>query len=370
MLSNRGRLLRPRALQRLRTQSTHDGGPTPLQNDYTELRVRLREAGVFERQLPYYAAKAVFLAGTFGVCAAILLLTDSLWLRLLDAALLAFISIQIGFILHDAGHRQIFSRPAPNDAVMLSAGFFLGFSRGWWFESHNKHHARPNDLELDPDTMLYVVNFTEQQSATRTGLLRRLTKLQAYYFFPMMALEGIGAHIVSIVFLVNGQGRYRLVETVSLAAHMALYVGLLLLAMPVGHAVAFMVVHHALAGLYMGAVFAPNHKGMLVPDTDSPLDYLHRQVLTARNVAPNPVVDFMYGGLNYQIEHHLFPTIPRNKLREARTVIKQFCDDHGVSYHETSVWQSYVEIASHLDKVVRPLRVAKVPAERQFTDAV
>ena len=75
--------------------------------------------------------------------------------------------------------------------------------------------------------------------------------------------------------------------------------------------------HQAATGIYLGLVFAPNHKGMALVDASAPLDALRAQVLTARNVRAHPVVDWCYGGLNYQIEHHLFPALPRHRLRAA-----------------------------------------------------
>ena len=84
-------------------------------------------------------------------------------------------------------------------------------------------------------------------------------------------------------------------------------------------------VHQLLFGLHMGMVFAPNHKGMPILEKDNDLDYLTQQVLTARNIKPNPLVDFMYGGLNYQVEHHLFPNMSRNRLGEAQKIVRPFC---------------------------------------------
>ena len=121
-------------------------------------------------------------------------------------------------------------------------------------------------------------------------------------------------------------------------------------------AVLFIAVHRGLFGMYMVSIFAPNHKAMPVLDRDSQLDFLHRQVLTSRNVIAHPITDFWYGGLNYQIEHHLFPSMPRNKLREVQVIVKAFCRAHSIAYHETSVLQSYREILQHLHEVGAPLR--------------
>lgn len=325
-------------------------------NDYTELRRRLNQRDVFQPQLAFYGLQALVALALVSLCIGLLVLTQDLRLRLLVSGLLAFAFIQLGFVFHDAGHRQIFGRPRLNDIAMMLVGFVIGSSRSWWFDSHNRHHSNPNDLDLDPDTELYVVNFSEEQSRNRKGFLGRLTRFQAIYFFPLLSVEGIGAHAASIVFLIRQKARYRRIETIGMVLHFVVYFGVILALMPVWHALLFMLVHHLVAGLYMGSVFAPNHKGMLVPDPADRIDLFHRQVLTSRNIAPNPLVDIWYGGLNYQIEHHLFPMIPRNKLKTARLVVKDYCFERGISYHETNMWQSYKEIVSHLHAVASPLR--------------
>jgi fatty acid desaturase len=118
------------------------------------------------------------------------------------------------------------------------------------------------------------------------------------------------------------------------------------------------VIHQALTGLYLGSIFAPNHKGMPVLDKESTVDFLHRQVLTARNIYPHPLTDFWYGGLNYQIGHHLFPSMPRNKLKEAQRTVKIFCQEHDIPYHETTLFLSYKEILQHLHQIGTSLRKA------------
>jgi fatty acid desaturase len=92
---------------------------------------------------------------------------------------------------------------------------------------------------------------------------------------------------------------------------------------------------------------------------DSPLDRLRRQVLTARNVRAHPVTDFWFGGLNYQIEHHLFPSMPRNQLKAAQATVRTFCQAQAIPYHETSVWQAYRDVLRHLHRVGAPLRRAE-----------
>jgi fatty acid desaturase len=286
---------------------------------------------------------------------AFLFLLDALWLRLLNAVLLAFVFTHLGFLVHDAGHRQIFGRPGQNDLIMLLLGVLLGSSRSWWFETHNRHHAYPNDLDRDPHTAIAVLAFSPGQASGRGRLLRATTRFQAYYFFPLLFLEGLGVRLASLRFVIAGKSRFPVPEALAIVLHIVLYAWLLFTAMPIGAAVLFILVHQSVAGLYMGSLFAPNHKGMLIVNEDSDLDYVRRQVLSSRNVRPHPLVDFLFGGLNYQIEHHLFPVIPRTRLKAARLIVKEFCAERSIAYHETGVWQAYSEVLSHLNTVVKPV---------------
>jgi fatty acid desaturase len=88
------------------------------------------------------------------------------------------------------------------------------------------------------------------------------------------------------------------------------------------------------------------------------VDFLRRQVLTSRNVRGSRFVDFLLGGLNYQIEHHLFPNMPRPNLRRAQPLVREFCRHHGLLYAEASLVGSYAEALRHLHSVSAPLRPA------------
>src|SRR5712692_6895812 len=168
-----------------------------------------------------------------------------------------------------------------------------------------------------------------------------------------------GFLVLSILFLCRKKAKYIRTEALLLTLHYGLYVCFLLWRLNFWQVLPFIIVHHAFFGLYLGSIGAPNHKGMPIMDEDSPADFLRQQVLAARNVKGLPLVDFWYGGLNYQIEHHLFPTMPRNKLRQARPLVKAFCEEHAIAYCETSMLQSYQDILRFLHQVSAPLREEK-----------
>src|ERR671910_476225 len=330
-------------------------------NPYTQLKRQIKQNGLLDRQPAYYVGKMLLTLGLLAVSLALLFVLGDTWYQLLNAAYLAFVFVQISLLAHDFGHRQFtFHSSRKNEWLTLIFGnFLLGLSRQWWIDKHNEHHGHPNQTDLDPDVDIPLLAFEEEQALQKRGLARFVVKYQAVLIFPLSLLQSLSMLRSSIEFLAANKAKSTLVEVLMICAHFALYFGLLLSVLEPLQALLFIAVHRGLFGTYMVSIFAPNHKAMPLLERDSKVDFLRRQVLTSRNVIAHPITDFWYGGLNYQIEHHLFPRLPRNKLREAQPIIRGFCRDHSIAYHETSVLQSYKEILQHLHEVGAPLREAR-----------
>ena len=327
-------------------------------NQYPELRRIIRGQGLLDKQPAYYTYKILSTLALLGLSITLLVVVDNFWLQMANAAFLAFVFGQIGFIGHDAGHRSVLRSVGGNDLIGLSGSFLMGLSWSWWVTQHNQHHTTPNDLEQDPHTTIPILAFSEEAVQSKSKRMRSILRYQAFYFVPMLLLEGLNVRLASILYWVGrGKAKPLIYEPLSMGLHFLLYFGLLYLsALSPWQVLAFVLVHQALFGLYYGVVFAPNHKGMLTIDKDNPMDFLHTQVLTTRNVKPGLIADFWYGGLNHQIEHHLFPMMPRKNLGKARKIIKAFCQRHDISYYETSTSKSYWEILSYLHRVAAPVR--------------
>ena len=335
--------------------------PRSRTNQYAELKRLIKHKGLLDQQPAYFVGKIFLTLTLLAVGLTLLLILENTWLQILNAAYLAFVFVQISLLAHDFGHRQFSFRDSwKNDwATLILGNLLLGVSHQWWIDKHNEHHGHPNQLEVDPDVDIPLLAFEEEQALDKRGLARFVVKYQAALIFPLSLLQALSMHRSSIQFLFEKRAKSTLVEALVMGAHFVLYFGLLFSALEPLQALLFIVVHRGLFGMFMVSIFAPNHKAMPVLERESQLDFLHRQVLTSRNVIAHPITDFWYGGLNYQIEHHLFPRLPRNKLREAQQIIRDFCGDHSIAYHETSVLQSYREILQHLHEVGAPLREAR-----------
>ena len=261
---------------------------------------------------------------------------------------------QLGFVGHDAGHQQVFRSRRANRLLGLTVGnALIGMSFGWWVPKHNAHHAHPNQVDRDPDIGEGLVVFTSADglASGRRSLTRLLARWQAWLFFPLMLLRSAGVHVSGIQRLLRQRDRVAAMEGLLITVHVALFLTAVPWVLSPLKALAFIVVQQAVFSLYLGCSFAPNHKGMPIIEADAEMSFARRQVITARNITGGRITNLVLGGLNYQIEHHLFPTMPRPNLARAQSVIRAFCIESDLGYCEGSLVGSYRQTVRHLRAV-------------------
>ncbi|HEY5784841.1 MAG TPA: acyl-CoA desaturase [Microlunatus sp.] len=314
----------------------------------------IHELGLMRRRYGYYWIKLIGAVLVLVAWVAGFALIGNSWWQLVNAAVFAVIMTQIAFLGHDAAHRQIFKSGRWNDWVsLIIANLLVGISYGWWQSKHTRHHANPNKEGADPDIAAGVIAMTPATARRhRSGLLRWLVAHQGWYFFPLLLLEGIDLHTDGIRRVLRRQRmRRRWVELAFLAVRLGGLVVLVLFVLSPEKAVAFLAVQLAVFGLYMGSSFAPNHIGMPLVSPSLKLDFLRRQVLMSRNISGGPLISMFMGGLNYQIEHHLFPSMARPHLRRAQPLVAAYCAEQGIPYTRISIWQAYRTVIRYLNTV-------------------
>jgi fatty acid desaturase len=318
---------------------------------YRLLADQLRAAGLLDRRPLYYAAKIAVTLSAYAAGWIWFVVGGDSWSSLLWAVALAVLFTQVVFIGHDAGHGQISSSPPMNRLLgLLSGDLLCGVSFGWWVPKHNSHHAHPNQPGLDPDLGAGVLAFRlDAEQALPAGRFGRIVvRRQTWLFVPLLMVQGLGLHITGADWMLRRRDRHAAVEAVLLIAHVAAYTTLVFTVLSPLRALVFIAVQQALFGLYLGLSFAPNHKGMPLVEPDSRMTFAARQVISARNVRGGRFTDLLLGGLNHQIEHHLFPTMSRPNLAKASGLVRAFCSDQGLTYNETSLISSYRLIFRHL----------------------
>jgi Fatty acid desaturase len=330
-----------------------DGTFPHLTRAYTQVSQVVRETGLLQRARLFYAAVGgVLLLGFAGCIAGMVLFGDS-WFQLLIAGALGILFTQVAFLSHEAAHRQILASGPANDrlARILGNGI-VGMSYSWWASKHTRHHANPNQVGRDPDIEIDTISFIETDAAKAKGLQALITRKQGWLFFPLLMLEGLNLHFLGIKHLASREPvKGRWIELGMIAARFAVYLGLVFWLMPLGIGFAFLGVQLAVFGVYMGASFAPNHKGMPIIEPGAKLDFFTKQVRTSRNVSGGWWATWLMGGLNYQVEHHLFPNMPRPHLSKAREIVRDYCATFDVPYTETTLWKSYGIVIAYLNEV-------------------
>ena len=338
---------------------------------YPALRKNVASAGLLDRSLWNYRYLLLVTAALAAISAYILLYAEGLWI-LLAVPTLSLFWMQVGFFGHDAGHNQVFENTKLNRFFgYLCFPVMLGMSFRPWVIRHNLHHAETNVEGTDPDLENKVIAYTEDVARTKRGFARWLVRWQAY-LFPLLAMLATVGFRMDAWSYVSGKGerlysttryeRERRWELVMLTTHAVLWVVVPSIVLGPLRWLPVLVLGQMLFGLHMASVFAPNHKGMPLFDEKVMPSFLEAQVLTSRNViSQNPILcaitDWMYGGLNYQIEHHLFPTMARSKLAAARKMVREHCASIGLPHTEESVIESWKSIFHNLDEVGRSVIV-------------
>lgn len=325
----------------------------PIARAYTDVAQVVRETGLMRRAPWFYAMVGMLLALAFGGAVTGFILLGDSWFQLLIAGALGILFTQVAFVAHEAGHRAILSSGPANDrlARLLGNGV-VGMSYGWWANKHNRHHGNPNRVGKDPDIEIDTISFLDEDAASARGLRRAITKRQGWLFFPLLTLEGFNLHFLGLRHLFSrGPVKDRWLELGLLALRFSIFWVPVFLFLPLGMAFAFIGVQAAVFGVYMGASFAPNHKGMPVIARDAKLDFFSKQVRTSRNVSGGWWATWLMGGLNYQIEHHLFPGMARPHLAKAREIVIDHTRTLNVPYVETTLWRSYGIVIGYLNRV-------------------
>ncbi len=336
---------------------------------YSELLAKVKSEGLLKRNVAFYAwsfalISALSLVAWAGVVLLGVFFKDQPLWQLLVIPIAIFqgaLTAQYGFIAHELAHNQVFAKNKWNDWLgLILANLFAGLSYGFWLAKHNRHHGKPNMIDGDPDIDLRVIAFTTEQKYRKSSTERLFTRNQGW-LFPILSLATAGDLLLdSFKSVTRKTGRgadRRFLELAMLVVRMLLPITMFLIFLNPLVAIAAYLVYMAAFGGFMGNAFAVNHIGMPLVEKGSRVGFLERQVLTSRNIKPGWFTDMMMGGLNYQVEHHLFPSMARPQLKRARKLTMEFCAEKGIKYTEVSFASGYASVIRYLNKVAVSTKV-------------
>ena len=318
-----------------------------------ELRLKLADTGFFAKKTKAYFSRFV-IASTLLVVAYFYTIQLNSWVLLILASLvLALLSLQVGFVAHDAGHGATSRKKWVNVAfghVCFTIVNGLGFT--YWRETHLAHHQNCQDEENDPDMLSDgIISLTAAQAKKKKGFVQHVLPFQAYYFWFVIVLYPYKLRYQGFEHLCKNFRNSK--ADLMMILHYALWLLLPTLIPGVGFLDTLLVyvLTASFLGVLLMGVFSVNHLGMPIIFDGEKLGYFNQQAGLTRNIRNHPIFDFFFGGLNSQIEHHLFPNAPSMNLRKGRATVKEFCAENDVNYHEESYFSSLKSVTRHLARI-------------------
>jgi len=307
----------------------------------------LSAAGCFERAPLRSVAYGAFILGGYAACYAALLADPALEWRLLALAGLAFFSVQAGFLAHEAGHgaltrnRFIAGLVGQIFNTLLTALCYSYFSH-----IHRRHHPHCNERTRDPDMQSEFFSMYAESARQKRGLGRLISRHQSVLIWILVWLQGFTLKVDSLRFLA-GNPRATRADQAMLVVHFALWFVPPVLVLGFAAACANYALMTLLIGPYLGTIFLLNHIGTRVIEPAEPISFFEQELTVTRNLGASRLHDFLFGGLNNHIEHHLFPSMPTARLRAAREITRDFCRWHGLPYREMSWFAAAREVKAH-----------------------
>ena len=328
----------------------------PVERDFEALRLAAESAGHFTGRRAFYARRlGVILALILG-SAATVVFAPAFWLPAALAVGLAW--QQAGWLAHDLLHHSVHGERRRGDVQgILLGSVALGFSADWWKRKHNTHHALPNVLGGDPDIdVLPLLAFDERQVADAGALGRLFVRIQGFTVWPIVAFARLNWVTQSILWALFAPGvRRRRLELLSLAAHVTWNVALLWALPDWPSRIGFLLVSQLSAGLMTGTVFIVGHNARPMYAPVEAVGFYGQQVQSTQNVRVNVLTRWFFGGLERQIEHHLFPSMPRHEHEAVCEQVKSLCAQHGLAYVERGFFQGLLDVQRALFRVSRNL---------------
>lgn len=343
-------------------RATTPKDPNSTHSYYSEILKQVKAEGLLEKTPNFYIKRLIIITllslATWGGLIAVYA-TTPFWGAAVAAGALAVIlgvlGAQYAFIAHEASHRQVFQKHSTNEwAGRILANLFSGLSYGFWIRKHNRHHNKPNQINYDPDINIRVLSFTPESLNQKKGVERFLSRRQGMLFPILLLFTGFDLLLDSFVaiFQKNSPVKHKWLEfSMMLVRQTAPFLAFWIISQNIIVAAVMWMIMMMSFGFFMGAAFSPNHKGRPLVPENAKIGYFERQVLTSRNVKSNWFTDNFMGGLNLQVEHHLFPSMSRPHLRRAHEIVAAFCAEKNVPLYETTWPEAFGQVIEYLNKV-------------------
>lgn len=337
--------------------------------DIIAMKTELMKARAFESSKLYYSFKVASNAAILASAVAAIAVLNGIPGAVIGGILLALFWQQCGWLAHDFLHHQVFTNRMYNNLAGLAIGnIWQGFSTSWWKMKHNHHHAAPNVVHTqaggDPDILtmpllLWSEKIIEGNSKELKDLPRFLVRHQKFFYLPLLAAARLSWLLQSLLFQFEPMHQFvgglpmKIAEILTIALHHIAVIYITLLLETAASRVVFLLICQSLGGLFIAVVFTVGHNAMDIFTSEEMknTDFVRLQVRSTRDITPTVFNIWFSGGLAYQVEHHIWPNLPRHSLPLASKILKRFCSKYNITYTVEGLIKGNVAVCKLLSDV-------------------
>jgi len=349
---------------------TNPPEPSEMVKEYRAMNKKMEEAGLYDvhwYHYPFWAWKLAY-PGLF-LAAAIHIFCNyegRAW-QLLGGALVGLAQHQWAFIGHDGSHASILQHWGWDFAASILFGTLgFGCSSSWWKYTHNQHHVVT--MEHDRDTDITHLPFfavskhmlLSKSKGTKLNppvekFARLMVRLQAFTFFPIMlivARASLYANMFVMLFITDKVPSmpwqtfhlpllWKTADRAACLGHLAWVYYVFSHVVPEGHRFAAFFTSYVVVS-FLHVQLIGNHWDRPARFSEDEKDnWFVKQVVTGRNYESGAFFDWLHGGLEYQIEHHIYPRMPVYSLPRCKEeFVRPFCKKWGIAYSSTGFWHA------------------------------
>jgi fatty acid desaturase len=306
-------------------------------DNFDELKQEVRDAGLLQR---------VPIRGTIEMVAVIVSLivalsTMKMWNPVLLGLFLTLVFTRAVFVSHDVLHLQYFKEKKLSFKLSyIYSAIILSNSSSWWDYKHNvNHHTWCNVVEKDEDIRALDGAFTPNDKGN-SPFLKKYKHIvfwgSMFFMYPAFIAQSY-----SFVLKKKLYGEFAL-----MLLHWPIIWGTIFYVLPFSSALTVFVTLYLTLSIWLSYGFITNHLGceVFTLEESRELSWMELQMRGSRSLSGGSFIHWFYGGLNTQIEHHLFPKAPRFNLLIVQKMTKNFAKKHDIKYFETTPVQAYVQI--------------------------
>eukprot|EP00736_Rhodelphis_marinus_P005449 Rmarinus@m.19750 len=355
-----------------------DENVSPLTKDFRELKQRVIKEGLYETNYWWFAFVILRVFSIFAASVYCVVSWDSIYIHALGGILMALFFQQLAFIGHDTGHNGI----THNRTIDSMFGIFVGnvmtgIGMGWWKHNHNFHHVVPNSLDYDPDIQhmpVFAINprfldnlwsYYYEKIMVFDAVAQWALQYQHFLFYPVMAIARFNLYVQSwCLLLFRPRIEHRKLEMVGLILFY-IWFGVLLSYLPTpAERGMFLALSHCLAGILHVQICLSHfsmgtYEGPTYDAKSGEENFFRQQIITSLDIKSNCFNNWFYGGLQWQVVHHLFPRVPRHNLPRLQLLVKDLAAKHNIHYHEVGFWEANWEIVRTLSRTAEAVRSGK-----------